>query len=36
VGIQPDVFVPSDDWGMKDVPDIQLQTGFEVLLDQIQ
>ncbi|MDF1499039.1 MAG: S41 family peptidase [Anaerolineales bacterium] len=36
LGIQPDVIVPSDDWGMKDVPDIQLQTGIEVLLDQIQ
>lgn len=36
IGVQPDVVVPSDDWGMKDVPDIQLQTGIDVLLDQIQ
>ena len=35
-GVQPDVLVPGDEWGMKDDPDIQLQTGIEVLLDQIR
>jgi C-terminal processing protease CtpA/Prc len=33
-GVQPDVLVPGSDWGMKDDPDIQLQTGIDVLLEQ--
>jgi len=34
IGVQPDIMVRSDDWGMRDVPDIQLQTGIDFLLGQ--
>jgi carboxyl-terminal processing protease len=34
VGVQPDITVRGDDWGMREVPDIQLQTGIDFLLGQ--
>ena len=34
IGVQPDIMVRSDDWGMRDVPDIQLQTAIDYLLRQ--
>lgn len=36
VGVQPDVRVSLGMWGLRQDPDIQLQTGIDVLLDQIQ
>jgi len=32
VGVQTDIMVRSDDWGMRDEPDIQLQTAIDYLL----
>jgi C-terminal processing protease CtpA/Prc len=34
IGVQPDIMVRSDDWGMRDTPDIQFQTGLNFLLSQ--
>ena len=36
VGVIPDIEVPLGDWGLRQVPDIQLQTAIDVLLEQIE
>ncbi|MFZ0543929.1 MAG: S41 family peptidase [Candidatus Promineifilaceae bacterium] len=36
VGVQPDVMVPLGDWGLREVPDVQLGRGIQELLSMIQ
>ncbi|MFW5940410.1 MAG: S41 family peptidase [Chloroflexota bacterium] len=36
VGVQPDVRVPLGEWGLRQQPDVQLQTAIEVLQEAIQ
>jgi C-terminal processing protease CtpA/Prc len=36
VGVQPDVRVPLGMWGLRQDPDVQMQAGIDVLLDQTQ
>lgn len=35
-GVQPDVRVPLGDWGLRQEPDVQLQTAIELLQDEVQ
>lgn len=35
VGVTPDVLVPVGEWGLRDVPDVQFQAAYDVLLEQI-
>ena len=34
VGIAPDIQVPLGDWGLREVPDVQLQAAYEALTEQ--
>jgi len=36
VGVIPDLQVPLGDWGLRQVPDVQLQAAYETLLSQIE
>lgn len=33
VGIKPDIEVPLGDWGLREVPDVQLQAAYEALIE---
>lgn len=36
VGVTPDILVPLGEWGLRDVPDNQLQAAYDALLAQIE
>jgi C-terminal processing protease CtpA/Prc len=36
VGVQPDIEVPLGEWGLRQVPDLQVQRAIEEILSLIQ
>ena len=35
IGVEPDIQVPLGEWGLRQVPDVQLQAAYETLISQI-